>query len=151
MYASGSQNVIQVTVIPQSPFTGGVLTWTIQGTVPHEGGYVLCLSEFAVDVAGCDSAGKMTNVDKGEVNANSKSISLYPNPAATQVTLSYPLELEGATLEIYDLTGRSIAKKVLTSSEQEATLAVDTYPSGMYMLVVKQADTILWQHKLIIK
>jgi len=147
----GSQNVIQVTVIPQSPFTGGVLTWTIQGTVPHEGGYVLCLSEFAVDVAGCDSAGKMTNVDKGEVNANSKSISLYPNPAATQVTLSYPLELEGATLEIYDLTGRSIAKKVLTSSEQEATLAVDTYPSGMYMLVVKQADTILWQHKLIIK
>lgn len=40
-----------------------------------------------------------------------KGFSLYPNPAATQVTLSYPLELEGATLEIYDLTGRSIAKK----------------------------------------
>lgn len=89
--------------------------------------------------------------DKGEVNANPTSISLYPNPAATQVTLSYPLELEGATLEIYDLTGRSIAKKVLTSSEQEATLAVDSYPAGLYILVVKRAGTILWQHKLIIK
>uniref|UniRef100_UPI00404A71E5 T9SS type A sorting domain-containing protein n=1 Tax=Flavobacterium sp. TaxID=239 RepID=UPI00404A71E5 len=52
---------------------------------------------------------------------------------------------------MYDLTGRSIAKKVLTSSEQEATLAVDRYPAGLYMLVVKQAGTILWQHKLIIK
>jgi len=147
----GGQNVIQVTVIPQSPFTGGVLTWTLQGTVPSEGGYELCISEFAVDIAGCDSAGKMASEDKGVVNANPTSFNLYPNPAATQVTLSYPLELEGATLEIYDLTGRNIAKKTLTSSEQEATLAVDSYPAGLYILVVKQAGTILWQHKLIIK
>ena len=30
------QNVIQVTVIPQSPFNGGVLTWILQGTVPYK-------------------------------------------------------------------------------------------------------------------
>ena len=92
----------------------------------------------------------MNNESEDKI-VSTNSFSIYPNPAATQVTLAYTMELEGATLEIYDLTGRSIAKKVLTSSEQEATLAVDTYPSGMYMLVVKQADTILWQHKLIIK
>ncbi len=80
-----------------------------------------------------------------------KGFSMYPNPAATQVTLAYTMELEGATLEIYDLTGRSIAKKALSSTNKEVTLAVDSYPAGMYMLVVKQANTLLWQNKLIIK
>ena len=136
---------------PQSPFNGGVLTWILQGTVPYKEGYELCITKFAVDVAGCDTTGKMASVDKNEVNSNPTSFSLYPNPAVTAVTLSYPIELECAILEIYDLTGRSIAKKVLTSSEQEATLAVDSYPAGLYMLVVKRAGTILWQHKLIIK
>jgi hypothetical protein len=145
------QNVIPITVIPQSPFNGGVMSWTLQGTIPTREGYELCMIKFAVDVAGCESTGKMASVGKNDVTSNPTHFSLYPNPAATQVTLSYPLKLEGANLEIYDLTGRSIAKKVLTSSEQEATLAVDSYPAGLYMLVVKQAGTILWQHKLIIK
>ena len=145
------QNVIPITVIPQSPFNGGVLTWILQGTVPYKEGYELCITKFVVDVPGCDTTGKMKDVDKDEVITNQTSFSLYLNPAATQVTLSYPIELECAILEIYDLTGRSIAKKVLTSSEQEATLAVDSYPAGLYMLVVKRAGTILWQHKLIIK
>lgn len=93
----------------------------------------------------------MNNESEDKIVGTNNSFSMYPKPAATQVTLSYPIELEGAILEIYDLTGRSIAKKVLTSSEQEATLAVDSYPAGLYMLVVKRAGTILWQHKLIIK
>ena len=92
----------------------------------------------------------MNNISEDKL-VSTNSFSMYPNPAATQVTLAYTMELEGATLEIYDLTGRSIAKKVLTSSEQEATLAVDSYPAGLYMLVVKQEGTILWQQKLIIK
>ncbi|WP_324068977.1 MAG: PKD domain-containing protein [Flavobacterium sp.] len=145
------QNVIPITVIPQSPFNGGVLTWILQGTLPYKEGYELCITKFAVDVAGCDSTGKMASVDKNEVNSNLTSFSLYPNPAVTAVTLSYSLELEGATLEIYDLTGRSITKKALSSADKEVTLAIDSYPAGMYMFVVKQGDAILWQHKLIIK
>lgn len=138
-------------LLPQSPFNGGVLTWILQGIIPFKEGYELCITKFAVDVAGCDSTGKMASVDKNEVNSNPTSFSLYPNPAVTAVTLSYPIELEGAILEIYDLTGRNITKKALSSADKEVTLAIDSYPAGMYMLVVKQADTILWQHKLIIK
>jgi hypothetical protein len=138
-------------LLPQSPFNGGVLTWILQGTVPYKEGNELCITKFAVDVPGCDTTGKMKDVDKDEVNSNPTSFSLYPNPAVTAVTLSYPIELEGAILEIYDLTGRNIAKKALSSADKEVTLAIDSYPVGLYMLVVKQADTILWQHKLIIK
>ena len=93
----------------------------------------------------------MNNINKEELITNPTSFSLYPNPAVTAVTLSYSLELEGATLEIYDLTGRNITKKALSSADKEVTLSIDSYPAGMYMLVVKQADAILWQNKLIIK
>ena len=60
------QNVIPITVIPQSPFTGGVLTWTLQGTVPSESGYELCITEFKVDIPWCNSTNKVNskNVDK---------------------------------------------------------------------------------------
>ncbi len=145
------QNVIPITVIPQSPFTGGVLTWILQGTVPYKEGNELCITKFAVDIPRCDSTGKLKNVVKDEVYSNPTRFSLYPNPAVTEVTLSYSFELEGVTLEIYDLTGRNIAKKALSSRDKETILAVESYPAGMYMLVVKKASTILWQHKLIIK
>lgn len=92
----------------------------------------------------------MNNISEDKI-VSTNSFSMYPNPAATQVTLAYTMELEGATLEIYDLTERSIAKKALSSTDKEVTLAVETYPAGMYMLVVKQTGTIIWQSKLIIK
>jgi len=144
------QNVIQVTVIPQSPFTGGVLTWTLQGAVPSEGGYELCITKFEAEIPWCNTSSKMNNESEDKL-VSTNSFSMYPNPTTTQVTLSYTMELEGAILEIYDLTGRSIAKKALSSTDKEVILAVDSYPAGMYMLVVKQADTLLWQNKLIIK
>ena len=97
------------TVIPQSPFTGGVLTWNLQGTVPSEGGYELCITEFEADIPWCNSSSKMNNESEDKI-VSTNSFSMYPNPAVTAVTLSYSLELEGATLEIYDLTGRSISK-----------------------------------------
>lgn len=93
----------------------------------------------------------MNNESEDKIVGTNNSFSMYPKPAATQVTLSYTIELEGVTLEIYDLTGRNIAKKALSSADKEVTLAIDSYPAGMYMLVVKQADAILWQNKLIIK
>lgn len=44
---------------------------------------------------------------------------------------AYTMELEGATLEIsYDLTGRRIAKKALSLTNKEVTLAADSYPAG---------------------
>ncbi len=138
-------------MIPQSPFTGGVLTWTLQGAVPSEGGYELCITKFEAEIPWCNTSSKMNNISEDKIVSTNNSFSMYPNPATSQVTLAYTMQLQGATLEIYDLTGRSIAKKALSSADKEVSLVVDSYPAGMYMLVVKQADTILWQHKLVIK
>ena len=85
---------------------------------------------FEVDIPWCNSSSKMNNISEDKL-VSTNSFSMYPNPAATQVTLAYTMELEGATLEIYDLTGRNIAKKALSSADKEVTLALDNYPAGM--------------------
>jgi hypothetical protein len=63
----------------------------------------------------------------------------------TGISLNWDKEVGCQT---YDFDDR---KKALSSTDKEVILAVDSYPAGMYMLVVKQADTLLWQNKLIIK
>ena len=76
---------------------------------------------------------------------------MYPNPAKDVVTLQYDLAVTNATVAIFDVTGRLIHEGALNSVTGSSELNVSTYPAGMYMLVVKQAGTILWQNKLIIK
>ena len=76
---------------------------------------------------------------------------MYPNPAKDVVNLAYNLTDANATVEVFDLTGRLIQNVALNSFSGSNELNVSAYPAGMYMLVVKQADTILWQNKLIIK
>ena len=76
---------------------------------------------------------------------------MYPNPAKDVVNLAYNLTDTNAIVSIYDVTGRLVHEVALDSVSGTRELNVSSYPAGLYMLVVKQADTILWQHKLIIK
>ena len=78
-------------------------------------------------------------------------IKIYPNPATDLVTISYTLNTSNAIVEIYDLSGRSIAQKVLSSSSGTIQLQTNTYQAGIYIVVVKENDTILLQQKLIIE
>ncbi|CAM3624266.1 T9SS type A sorting domain-containing protein [Flavobacterium gelidilacus] len=91
----------------------------------------------------------------GDKTANlvveTQEIKIYPNPAKENVTISYTLNTSTATLEIYDLAGRSISQKVLSSSTGEEQIQTSTYQAGIYIVVVKENDTILVQQKLIIE
>lgn len=146
------QNSIQINVIPQSPFTGGTLTWYLQGTVPTEGGYINCLYDFSVIVRSCgESSNRVGEAIAENSLAATGNFSMYPNPALTQVTVAHASQMAGATVEIFDLTGRSIAKKAVSSNTTAVTLAIDSYPAGMYMVVVRKEGNVLWQHKLIVK
>jgi hypothetical protein len=91
----------------------------------------------------------------GDKTANlvveTQEIKIYPNPAKEDVSISYTLNTSNARVEIYDLSGRSIAQKVLTSSSGTIQLQTGTYQAGIYIVVVKENDTILLQQKLIIE
>ncbi|WP_313806294.1 T9SS type A sorting domain-containing protein [Flavobacterium sp.] len=146
------QNIVPVTVIPQSPFNGGILTWFLQGTILTEEGYINCIYDFPVTVPACpESYSNEGEKNGGALLGGMSDFSMYPNPAATQVTVAHASQLTGATVEIFDLTGRSIAKKAVSSSATAVTLTIDSYPAGMYMVVVRKEGNVLWQQKLIIK
>lgn len=76
---------------------------------------------------------------------------LSPNPAKEFVTVAYDLNAAGATLEVYDLAGRSISKNVLSSFEGELQVPTSSYEAGMYIVVLKQGDVVLAQKKLLIE
>jgi alpha-tubulin suppressor-like RCC1 family protein len=77
--------------------------------------------------------------------------SLYPNPAKDLVTIAYDLAVEKARVEVYDISGRAINQYVLPSSKGELQIQTSTYQAGIYIVVVKENDTILVQQKLIIE
>lgn len=145
------QNVIQVTVIPQGSFSGGALTWTLQGMVPYEGGFENCIFEFEADVRWCEPTTNQKTIVMDKEISIRPTFTMYPNPASSEVIVGYPLELEATTLEIFDLTGRAITKKIVSSKELEVPLTISGYPPGVYLVVVKQAGTLLWQNRLLIK
>jgi hypothetical protein len=151
----GGPNYIQFTVIPQNPFTGGTTHWTIQGSVPGEFGYEDCFYDFEVRIPTCDGfstkIGNMNGDKTANLGVETQEIKIYPNPAKENVTISYTLNTSTATLEIYDLAGRSISQKVLSSSTGEEQIQTSTYQAGIYIVVVKENDTILVQQKLIIE
>ena len=79
------------------------------------------------------------------------AFSMYPNPAKDEVTIQYDLGFNDATIELYDISGRSISKNLVTSSTGDLQLNTSTYQTGVYIVVVKQNNGILLQQKLIIE
>lgn len=77
--------------------------------------------------------------------------SLYPNPAKDLVTIAYDLNIEKATVEVYDISGRSINQYYLPSTNGELQLNTSSYQSGVYIVVVKENNTILQQQKLVVE
>lgn len=91
------------------------------------------------------------NVLSNPVFEKQTRFSMYPNPAKDVVTVQYDLAIENATIEVYDVSGRAISHHSLSSSQGEVSLNTSTYQAGIYIVVVKQNDTVLFQQKLIIE
>lgn len=69
-------------------------------------------------------------------------ISFYPNPASNQLFISFPGQLDFATLAVYDITGRRVnTQQYLTSAcAFSCSLDVSEYKPGMYVFVLQSGD-----------
>jgi len=67
------------------------------------------------------------------------SLKVYPNPASTEVVIELPEYRGLTTIQVTDLTGRTIINKSVSTVEKE-TLNITELRNGMYMIVARQGN-----------
>ena len=76
-------------------------------------------------------------------------INLYPNPAMNICSINSDLEFkQGATADVYDITGRRVNTYVLSGNNVE--ISVSTFPSGIYQFRINIGNNIIINRKLVI-
>ena len=146
------------TVIPMSPFTGGLMQWVLQGNIPNgENGYEQCLFDFPIEIPECTQNKPLAStslevLEAGLAELTHNQVKLYPNPAKEAVAVQYILNTT-ASIALFDLTGRQLAEHQTTTTSGEWNLNTASFPAGIYIVVVKQTNTNghVEQHKLVIE
>ncbi len=69
-------------------------------------------------------------------------VSYYPNPASNTLRINFPAQLEFATLDVYDITGKKISSLDYYTSccEFSCALDVSAYTSGVYLFVLRSGN-----------
>jgi hypothetical protein len=78
---------------------------------------------------------------------------VYPNPAATHVTIDYAFTTAAkkAKIEVYDVLGKTVKEIAIESKEGKAILNVDDLKTGLYFYTIITDDKATRARKLIIK
>ena len=83
---------------------------------------------------------KKVNMDGslGIMNENKMNLTVYPNPATNNVSLSFEATEGDYQVTIHDLSGRMIANNVYNnlSGAQTVQLATDAYKAGQYLITL---------------
>lgn len=77
-------------------------------------------------------------------------ISIYPNPAQNQVTLSLMQPVE-ARWVLADMTGRTWREGSIAEGQNSAVISIGSLPSGVYVCIVRTAGGALLTHKVVIQ
>jgi len=76
------------------------------------------------------------------LNANSDyTVTLYPNPANDYVNISFESTRQSAAIiELYDLTGRKLSSKIITTQvgANQTEVSLVSLPKGIYSLIVRR-------------
>lgn len=78
----------------------------------------------------------------GNENLTSDNLTIYPNPVPYGEMLNVRLQGAGAqgfNLAVYDVTGKILIKKHY-SQEEQFPVDVSAFPSGAYILTIRNGD-----------
>ncbi len=119
-----------VTITSQDPAVGELISdgvYTVTLTAEDEYGNVgECTFELTVEsILGLDD------------NKLDSSISMYPNPAQSNVTISNSSNILLDKAAIYDTNGRLISTTDLSDMQQEKTIDVSNLATGVYMVQIQ--------------
>ncbi|MES2847761.1 MAG: T9SS type A sorting domain-containing protein, partial [Bacteroidota bacterium] len=76
---------------------------------------------------------------KYDINENKPVISVYPNPAKSFFTVSYPPDVVGGILQLTDISGKTLLRQVVTEQSKQ-TMETLGLRSGTYILTIQKDD-----------
>jgi hypothetical protein len=85
------------------------------------------------------------------MSGTNPNLVVYPNPV--QGVMRGQLELSGpqpVSLSLYDMLGRRVEVKNLSSSQRQFTWEVGHLPAGMYWLKAEQGDAMVAQVRVVL-
>jgi hypothetical protein len=144
-------HLYSVTVIPINGYSGGTVSLEILGSYVQDRRTIYCYYFLDLPVEDCRSyVGRQAQSGTTESNSlnTSKDLLIYPNPAKDQVYIQYESTAKQTTLEIYDLTGRLIAKHSTTDAKGIWTVDMQWMAAGVYVVVLKEDNQLITQKKL---
>lgn len=149
-----SQNATSMTftVIPLNSTTPpityvGGSSMEIQFTGTSSNGTKCLTNHTLVNLPNCSApVYKNGNVTTSGV----KSFTIAPNPAKEFVAISFDTNVN-PSIEVYDTTGKFIAKYEATTTKDSWNMPVSNLAKGIYIVVLKEEGQIMSQNKLIVE
>lgn len=68
---------------------------------------------------------------------NGQDVEVYPNPAGTQLNVSFNRTGGAKSFDVYDMAGRKVYEQKLTGLERLVTIDVSGFADGKYILQLK--------------
>ena len=74
---------------------------------------------------------------------NNKLISIFPNPATTQTTITYPTAEKDIMLQIYNMLGQVVCEEKLSKGSKQTTINTSTFKRGIYKITLGEYSNTL--------
>lgn len=105
-----------------------------------KGEYVLAMHDYALGIQQLNS------------NNQASSVTVFPNPTGTSVTIDYSGKLDDAVsvIQVLDMQGKLITEKVVPKKIQSTRLDCSNWKNGVYFVQWKQSNHLLAKGKLVI-
>jgi hypothetical protein len=136
-------------IFANNNFTGGSIEVLLTGT-DADGN--TCLYEFDLVLPPCVEEEITTRPAQAAAShqmVKELVLAMFPNPTQSEVNIQYSGYGSDVELSIFDLTGRLMKTEQLPIKSNNLLLNVSSYPTGIYIVVIKQGEKLLSQHKLV--
>ncbi|MEI9943080.1 MAG: T9SS type A sorting domain-containing protein [Chitinophagaceae bacterium] len=93
-----------------------------------------------------DSNGKTSysnNIVKIEINTQTSSLTIFPNPAKENVFINHPTNTGNATIKIYNTAGKIELTKAIVRGSAQTTLQISQLAKGLYFIVWQNETQIV--------
>lgn len=86
-----------------------------------------------------------------ESEAALMDVSIYPNPASSEVFINGEISGTSANVSVYSMSGQLVTEQTVDANGMAQSIDVSNLNTGMYILLIKSNDGQISKHKLSIK